>query len=377
MGAGASAGASGKYAASTAGMLPSEKIAAEAAAAANAAAAARAALAPKKQGRIKKRLAKLADPELSSSEDEEELSNCVLYVHDSRIPVGAQAFVEWLDCQQVEFQLSTIERHAAHKDSMVRIERVLLDGTQLPLWYAELEDAAFAAGTHREGKHVHDIAAQQTRAPPRSLPLLKRGKSLYRGQLAISDFLATLYPTVEMEQDLGVNHGFVQRFKDFMALTIDLIQARCETKVQPPSWGGPQMDLIREGRGTDLRRVNDLMHSFQQELQYIEGKLRFGDGPYLDGKVLHLGDWALGPRLQTALLGLRHFLGWDLAVPPFAAINRYRASLIRNPAFPRLLFLNPKLMVAFHQKTRDDLVRKQTRDSLRASGKIQRIADCI
>jgi hypothetical protein len=65
---------------------------------------------------------------------------------------------------------------------------------------------------------------------------------------------------------------------------------------------------------------------------------------------------------------MRHFNGWDLTVPPFLAINRYRASLIRNPSFPRLLFLNPKLMVAFHQKTRDDAVRQQTRDSLKASG---------
>ena len=315
---------------------------------------------PGRTERLKKRLHRLADPELSSSEDEDELNNPVLYLHDTRIPAGAQRLVDWLDCQQVEFQLNTIERHAAAKDSMVRIERVALDSTKLPPWYLELEDGAFE-------KHVEDTAADG-QCPPRSLPLLKRGRRLYRGQLAISKLLAELFPTIEMEQEHGINHGFVQRFKDFMGLTIELIQDACKTKVQPPSWGGPQMDAIRDGRGTDPHALAERFHSFQRELQYIEAKLRFGDGPYLDGKVLHTVDWALGPRLQTALLAARHFIDWDLTVPPFLGINRYRASLLRNPAFPRLLYLNPKLMVAYHQKTRDDLVRQKTKDSLAASG---------
>eukprot|EP01043_Picozoa_sp_COSAG02_P038377 COSAG02_NODE_2953_length_7672_cov_2.308464_4_plen_2023_part_00 len=321
--------------------------------------------------RLKRRLHRLADPELSSSEDEEELNSPVLYLHDTRIPVGAQHLVDWLDCQQIEFQLNTIERHAVAKDSPVLIERVVLNCAQLPPWYAELEDSAL-------DKHVDDrclaTGDQQSteetggHCPPRRLPMMKRGRRLYRGQLAISNLLAELFPTIEMEEEHGINHGFVQRFKDFMSLTIDLIQAACKTKVQPPSWGGPQMNAIRRGRGTDLRALLEKEHAFQKELQYIEAKLRFGDGPYIDGKVLHSVDWALGPRLQTALLAVRHFTGWDLTVPPFLAVNRYRASLLRNPAFPRLLYLNPKLMVAYHQKTRDDLVRKQTKESLKASG---------
>ena len=53
--------------------------------------------------RFKKRLHRLADPELSSSEDEDELNSPILYLHDTRIPVGAQRLVDWLDCQQIEF----------------------------------------------------------------------------------------------------------------------------------------------------------------------------------------------------------------------------------------------------------------------------------
>ena len=56
--------------------------------------------------------------------------------------------------------------------------------------------------------------------------------------------------------------------------------------------------------------------------------------------------------MQSALLGLRHFNSWDLPVPPYLAIHRYRSSLLRHPLFPRLLFQNPGLMVAFHQSTR-------------------------
>eukprot|EP01047_Picozoa_sp_COSAG01_P041146 COSAG01_NODE_3514_length_5982_cov_5.029917_2_plen_62_part_00 len=44
-------------------------------------------------------------------------------------------------------------------------------------------------------------------------------------------------------------------------------------------------------------------------------------------------------------------------VPPYLAIHRYQTALLRHPAFPPLLFQNPKLMVSFHQNTRDTLVR--------------------
>ena len=45
--------------------------------------------------RLQKWAAHLADPELESSEDEEELLNPVLYVHDTLIPVGGDNLPRW------------------------------------------------------------------------------------------------------------------------------------------------------------------------------------------------------------------------------------------------------------------------------------------
>eukprot|EP01045_Picozoa_sp_COSAG04_P029819 COSAG04_NODE_4997_length_1785_cov_28.755042_2_plen_133_part_00 len=44
---------------------------------------------------LQKWAAHLADPELESSEDEEELLNPVLYVHDTLIPVGGDNLPRW------------------------------------------------------------------------------------------------------------------------------------------------------------------------------------------------------------------------------------------------------------------------------------------
>ena len=246
-----------------------------------------------------------------------------------------------LDCQQVEFQIGTIERHAAARNTGIRFERVQLDASAPPPWFVAMNG---------------------------SLPMLKWGRRVFRGQEAISERLASHFPTIRMEQQYGVNHGFVRRFKSFEALATELIECECVTTVRPPAWGGPQMEAIRQLRGADAAQAAERFRRFQQELQYVEGLLRAGEGPYLHGKQLTAADWALGPRLQTALLGVRHFLGWDLPVPPFTAIHAYRAALKRHAAFPRLLHVNPKLMAAYHQKTIDDLVRQRTKESLRASG---------
>eukprot|EP01052_Picozoa_sp_SAG31_P064338 SAG31_NODE_23203_length_509_cov_0.739024_1_plen_106_part_00 len=63
---------------------------------------------------------------------------------------------------------------------------------------------------------------------------------------------------------------------------------------------------------------------FENLLVELEGLLRHSGGPYIYGRELSAADCALGPRLQCALLGVRHFNEFNLPVPPYNGIHRYK-----------------------------------------------------
>jgi glutathione S-transferase len=106
-----------------------------------------------------------------------------------------------------------------------------------------------------------------------------------------------------------------------------LIDAASASTVWPPLWSQKETAHIEvKGEGDQEAALGP----FRKQLNELEGLIRHSGGPYIYGVHMSAADIAMGPRLQCAMLGVRHFNGYKLEMPPYNALHRYISTLTRN-----------------------------------------------
>ena len=278
-----------------------------------------------------------AAEEEEGSRRREALLRPTLYVHDAMVPVGGETVLAWLDCMSLEFHLNVLMREESVRASGLHVEVVRIDASQPPPWFLALEDedededgarVGGTAGARRQRQWGGGKGAAA--AVAHTVPLLERGGTLHRGLEDISALLCAMFPQLPLSVEFGLNEP--RAIGAVLPAAIAFMQSACMPTVWPPSWGGAAMarqagrrpDTAAKGASAtrgQMGRMAALMREQDEEeevlvgvLSDLEGLLRVHGGPFLHGQAITLADFKLGPRLQNALQGVRHFNGWELPV---------------------------------------------------------------
>jgi hypothetical protein len=280
-----------------------------------------------------------AAAEEEGSRRREALLRPTLYVHDAMVPVGGGTVLAWLDCMSLEFHLNVLMREESVRASGLHIEVVRIDASQPPPWFLALEDedededgdgARVGGTTGARRQRQRGGGKGAAAAVAHAVPLLERGGTLHRGLEDISALLCAMFPQLPLSVEFGLNEP--RAIGAVLPAAIAFMQSACMPTVWPPCWGGAAMarqagrrpDTAAKGASAtrgQMGRMAALMREQDEEeevlvgvLSDLEGLLRVHGGPFLHGQALTLADFKLGPRLQNALQGVRHFNGWELPV---------------------------------------------------------------